>query len=100
MSSPSRTLGSLVRIPLNAWMSVCVYSVFVLGSGLAKGRSSVQGILPTVLDKETEVKRSVSRMPYVVVVVVVVVVVGEEEGLLFQYLFQKTSGTRGLRFTN
>jgi hypothetical protein len=29
-SSPGRTLGSWVRIPLEAWMSVCVYSVFVL----------------------------------------------------------------------
>jgi hypothetical protein len=29
-SSPARTLGSWVRIPLTAWMSVCVYSVFVL----------------------------------------------------------------------
>jgi hypothetical protein len=29
-SSLSRTLGSLVRIPLEAWISVCVYSVFVL----------------------------------------------------------------------
>jgi hypothetical protein len=28
--SPARTLGSWVRIPLEAWMSVCVYSVFVL----------------------------------------------------------------------
>jgi hypothetical protein len=28
-SSPARTLRSLVRIPLLAWMSVCVYSVFV-----------------------------------------------------------------------
>jgi hypothetical protein len=25
--------GSWVRIPLEAWMYVCVYSVFVLGSG-------------------------------------------------------------------
>jgi hypothetical protein len=30
LSSPARTLGSWVRIPLEAWMSVCVYSVFVL----------------------------------------------------------------------
>jgi hypothetical protein len=37
MSSPAGTLGSWVRIPLKAWMSVCVYSVFVLGSGLATG---------------------------------------------------------------
>jgi hypothetical protein len=29
-SSPARTLGSWVRIPLEAWMSVCVYSVSVL----------------------------------------------------------------------
>jgi hypothetical protein len=31
-------------------MSVCVYSVLVLGSGLAGGSSPVQGILLTVLD--------------------------------------------------
>jgi hypothetical protein len=30
MSSPARTLGLWVRIPLKACMSVCVYSVFVL----------------------------------------------------------------------
>jgi hypothetical protein len=30
LSSLSRTLGSWVRIPLKAWMSVCIYSVFVL----------------------------------------------------------------------
>jgi hypothetical protein len=38
MSSPAWALGSWVRIPLEAWMFVCVYSVFVLssvGSGLA-----------------------------------------------------------------
>jgi hypothetical protein len=29
-SSLSQTLGSWVRIPLKAWISVCVYSVFVL----------------------------------------------------------------------
>jgi hypothetical protein len=29
-SSLARTLGSWVRIPLEAWISVCVYSVFVL----------------------------------------------------------------------
>jgi hypothetical protein len=32
LSSFARTLGSWVRIPLDAWMSVCVYSVFVLFS--------------------------------------------------------------------
>jgi hypothetical protein len=30
LSSPAQTLGSWVRIPLKAWMSVCVYSVFML----------------------------------------------------------------------
>jgi hypothetical protein len=30
MSSLVRTLGSWVRIPLKGWMSVCVYSVFML----------------------------------------------------------------------
>jgi hypothetical protein len=30
LSSLARTLGSRVRIPLKVWMSVCVYSVFVL----------------------------------------------------------------------
>jgi hypothetical protein len=29
-SSPAQTLGSWVRIPLEAWMSVCFYFVFVL----------------------------------------------------------------------
>jgi hypothetical protein len=31
-SSPARTLGPWVRIPLEAWMSVCVYSAFALFS--------------------------------------------------------------------
>jgi hypothetical protein len=30
MSSPALTLGSWVRIPLKAWISMSVYSVFVL----------------------------------------------------------------------
>jgi hypothetical protein len=30
MSSPAQKLGSWVQIPLETWMSVCVYSVFVL----------------------------------------------------------------------
>jgi hypothetical protein len=29
LSSPAQTLGSWVRIPLETWMSVCVYSVIV-----------------------------------------------------------------------
>jgi hypothetical protein len=51
MSSPAWTLGSWVRIPLEAWMFVWVYSVFVLScvsSGLATGWSLVQGVLPVV----------------------------------------------------
>jgi hypothetical protein len=31
-------------------MSVCIYSVFVLGSGLATGWSLVQGVVSNVLD--------------------------------------------------
>jgi hypothetical protein len=50
LSSFARTLGLWLRIPLQAWMSVCVYSVFVLGSGLATGSSLVQGVLPNVLN--------------------------------------------------
>jgi hypothetical protein len=30
LSPPAQTLGSWVRIPLKAWIFVCVYSVFVL----------------------------------------------------------------------
>jgi hypothetical protein len=48
MSSLAKTLESWVQIPLKARKSVCVYSVFVLGSGFATGLSPVQGVLPTV----------------------------------------------------
>jgi hypothetical protein len=67
MSSPARTLQSWVWIPLKASICISVSSVFVLprvGSGLASGWYPDQGVLPTVYDYETEVKRSVSRMPY------------------------------------
>jgi hypothetical protein len=50
-SSPAHTLRSWVRIPLEAWMSVCVYcvsAVLCAGSSLATGRSPVQGVQPTV----------------------------------------------------
>jgi hypothetical protein len=50
LSSLARTLGSWVGIPLEAWMSVCVYFVFVLGNGLATGWSLVQGVPSNVLD--------------------------------------------------
>jgi hypothetical protein len=45
LSSPSQTLGSWVRMPLKAWMSVCVYSVFVLSCvQIAALRRADQGI--------------------------------------------------------
>jgi hypothetical protein len=51
-SPPSRTLGSWVRIPIEAWMSVvhllCVCVVVCVVSGLATGWSPVQGVLPSV----------------------------------------------------
>jgi hypothetical protein len=51
ISSSAQTRRSWVRIPLNAWMSPCVCSVFVLGSGLATGWSPVQGVPPTKIKK-------------------------------------------------
>jgi hypothetical protein len=51
VSGPAWTLGSWVRIPLDTWMSVCVYSVCVVlcvGSGRVTSWSSVHGVLPTV----------------------------------------------------
>jgi hypothetical protein len=36
--------------PTEAWMFVYVYSVCVLGRGIAIGCSLIQGVLPTVLD--------------------------------------------------
>jgi hypothetical protein len=48
MSSPAWILGFVGSNPLEAWMFVCVYSVFVLscvGSGLATDWSLVQGVL-------------------------------------------------------
>jgi hypothetical protein len=50
--SPARTLGSWVRIPLEACcvrlLSVCV--ALCVGSGLAKGLSLIQEVLPTATD--------------------------------------------------
>jgi hypothetical protein len=51
-SFPARTLESWVRIPLEPWISVCVYSVFVLScvqvAALRRADLPVQGVLPTV----------------------------------------------------
>jgi hypothetical protein len=53
LPSPARTLGSCVRIPLKAWMSVCAFYFCVcvalcVGSGLATGWSLIQGVIPSV----------------------------------------------------
>jgi hypothetical protein len=48
---------------MDVYVYVYVYSMFVLSCvarGLAMSWSRVQGVLPTVLDKETEAKRKVS----------------------------------------
>jgi hypothetical protein len=48
----ARTLGSCVRIPLKAWMSIYFYSMIMLssvGSGLPTGWSFEQGAVPIVL---------------------------------------------------
>jgi hypothetical protein len=52
---------------MDVYVYVYVYSMFVLscvGRCLAMSWSLIQGVLPTVLDKETEVKREVSWMPH------------------------------------
>jgi hypothetical protein len=46
-SSPASTMGLWVRIPLEAWMSVCAF-ILCVGSGIATGLIPVQGVLPTV----------------------------------------------------
>jgi len=51
LSSATRTLGSWVRIPLEAWMCVRVFLccvVLCVARGLALGRSPAQGVLQTV----------------------------------------------------
>jgi hypothetical protein len=48
-SSPTRTLGSWIRIPLKAWMfAFILFVLYCVGSGLASGWSPVQGVLATV----------------------------------------------------
>jgi hypothetical protein len=48
LSSLARTLGSWVRIPLEAWMSVLWTFILCVGSGLATDWSPVQEVLETV----------------------------------------------------
>jgi hypothetical protein len=66
--SAARTMGSLVRIPLEAWMFClrlfCVCVVLCVGNGLATGWSPVQGFLQTVyrtkkLKKRTKIQKAV-----------------------------------------
>jgi hypothetical protein len=56
LSSPARTLGSWVRIPLNTWMFVCLFYVCV-GSGLATGWFPIQGVLASVLGLRNWIER-------------------------------------------
>jgi hypothetical protein len=55
-SNPTQGMDVCLRL-------FCVCIVLCVGSGFATGSSPVQGVLPTILDQETEAKRSVSRMP-------------------------------------
>jgi hypothetical protein len=60
LSSPDRTLGAWVRIPIETWMSVCVYSVcavLFVDCCLATGCSPVQGVLPTVKKKIKKLRK-------------------------------------------
>jgi hypothetical protein len=60
-------VGSNPLRGMDVYVYVYVYSVFVLscvGRGLARSWSHILGVLATVLDKETEVKRKVSWMPH------------------------------------
>jgi hypothetical protein len=60
LSSPSQTLGSWARIPLEAWVYCLRLFVSVLpcvGSGFAVGRSPIQGVLSTVCTIKKTVKR-------------------------------------------
>jgi hypothetical protein len=61
LSSLAWTRGLSVRISLKAWISGCVYFVFVLSSvdsGLAMGWSPVQGVLTTVYGIKKQWKNS------------------------------------------
>jgi hypothetical protein len=46
----ARLNAGIVGSNPNRGMDVCVYSVFVFGSGLATGWSLVEGVLSNVLD--------------------------------------------------
>jgi hypothetical protein len=46
----ARSNAGIVSSNPTRGVDVCVYSVFVLGSGPAKGWSLIQGVLPNALD--------------------------------------------------
>jgi hypothetical protein len=58
LSSPAQTLGSWVRIPLEAWMYVYIYSVFVLScvqvAALRLADPHTRSPTDSVQDQETE----------------------------------------------
>jgi hypothetical protein len=55
--SPARTLESSVRIPLEAWMSMCIYCVFVLScvrvAALQRAYPPSKESYDCIKDKET-----------------------------------------------
>jgi hypothetical protein len=56
MSSPAWTLGSWVRIPLEAWLFAFILFVLsCVSSGLATGWSLVQGVLPIVYTRKCKI---------------------------------------------
>jgi hypothetical protein len=63
-SSPAGTLGSWVRIPLDAWIFVCVYFVFLLFCVVAALRRAVQIALLTVSTIKKLKKRPRSKRLY------------------------------------
>jgi hypothetical protein len=64
LSSPAHILRSWVRIPLEAWMSVCLFSIYVVlrvGNGLAT-KSMTQIVMPLLMTLCIQNKGSDSNM--------------------------------------
>jgi hypothetical protein len=84
-------VGSNPTRGTDVYVYVYVYSMFVLscvGRGLAMSWSLVQGVLPTVLDKETEMKQEVSWMPHAPV--------GAKKGIKNYYIQQMNIKTKAV----